>query len=74
MTIDHYCEKCDETYSVDLITCPKCEMDRWKKANADRPWTEQFFECVTIGPEPPLNTKGFWDKPEVEEIEIVDTD
>lgn len=29
-----------------------------------KPWKKQFFECKKIGPTPPLNKEGFWEKPE----------
>ena len=28
-----------------------------------KPWKRQFFECKKIADMPPLNKKGFWDKP-----------
>jgi hypothetical protein len=32
--------------------------------NVTKPHLRQFFECKEIGKEPPLNTTGFWKKPE----------
>lgn len=29
-----------------------------------RKWTEKFFKVKKIGETPPLNTEGFWRKPE----------
>ena len=26
-------------------------------------WKQQFHEVKVIGPEPPMNTEGFWKKP-----------
>ena len=28
-----------------------------------KPWKRQFFKVTKIADEPPLNVKGFWDKP-----------
>lgn len=61
MPKDNYCEVCKDTFHPNLLTCPVC---------ASKSWTEQEFECVSIGPEPPLNTEGFWPKFEKEEIKI----
>jgi hypothetical protein len=35
-----------------------------KAKDVTHPWRRQFFDCKDIGPVPPLNTKGFWKKPE----------
>lgn len=38
-------------------------------------WKRQFFECKKIADTPPLNKKGFWDKPKhgiKKELEKVD--
>ena len=29
-----------------------------------KPWKKKFFETKKIADEPPLNVKGFWDKPQ----------
>jgi len=31
--------------------------------DATKPWKRQFFKVTKIADEPPLNVKGFWDKP-----------
>ena len=41
-------------------------VDRSKlQGDLTKPHLRQFFECKSIGPEPPLNKDGFWAKPDV---------
>lgn len=62
---DNYCEICHIPYSSELQGCPMC---------MSKGWTEQFFECKSLGPEPPINKEGYWQKPKFDEIEIEHTD
>jgi hypothetical protein len=34
-----------------------------KIIDVTKPHRKQFFKCTKIADEPPLNAKGFWDKP-----------
>lgn len=31
-------------------------------------WVEKRFECKSLGPEPPLNKEGFWEKKDHNEL------
>lgn len=55
------CEKCNMVYGSQLGGCPSCNSKRW---------TEQILPCRSLGPTPPMNEKGFWDKFQYDEIEI----
>ena len=70
MESDKYCRKHEITYPVEVKICPMCNKENWKKARHGKPWTEQFFPCETIGPEPPMNRQGYWTKPKVDELVI----
>jgi hypothetical protein len=38
-------------------------MKTYPPGDVTKMWKRQFFETKTIGPEPPINTEGFWRKP-----------
>ena len=40
------------------------EIEKQNRIDITKPWRRQFFECKDKGPEPPINTDGFWKKPE----------
>lgn len=41
------------------------------KMNPPKDWKHQFHEVKVIGPEPALNTEGFWKKPLTPKVKFV---
>lgn len=39
------------------------EVEKYPPGDVTKPWKRQFFKTVSIGPEPPINARGFWEKP-----------